>query len=292
MKQAETGSDNIRIIAAKRHSIMENLCPLCIIRNLWAHRHLTWQLTKREIVMRYKGSMLGLIWTIILPLFQVAVYTFVFGIVLKAKWDTSVTDSRAEFTIVLFCGLIIYTFFCDCVGRASTLMINNTNYVKKVVFPLEVLPVSVLGSALFFAMTSLLILLAGILGLLRIFSPTIWLFPLTFIPLISFTLGLCWFLASIGVFIRDINHLVTLILQLLFFLTPIFFPIGLIPEKYRIILWLNPLTTMIDTARRTLLWGAPPDWPSFIGMTACSIIVAILGYVWFMNTKRGFADVI
>jgi lipopolysaccharide transport system permease protein len=280
------------IITAHSESVLHYLNPLSMARNLWRHRDLIGQFTRREIEGRYRGSFLGLFWSFVNPLALLLIYTFLFGIVFKARWPNAKTDNLGEFAITLFCGLIAFSIFSDCVNRAPGMIISVPNYVKKVVFPLETLPLSTLGAALFHALVSLSILLVASLLINGTLQWTLALLPLVALPLIFLSLGLSWFLASLGVFIRDISYTVTLIVQVLFFSTPIFYPLEAIPEPYQTIIRLNPLASIVENFRRAVLWGWMPSW-SGLGLWLISTgALMVLGYAWFMKTKKAFADVI
>jgi len=280
------------LIIARTESVLHYLNPLAMARNLWHHRDLIRQFTRREIEGRYRASFLGLFWSFINPLVLLLIYTFVFGVVFKARWPDAKTDSLGEFAITLFCGLIGFNIFSDCINRAPGSIVNVPNYVKKVVFPLEILSVSALGSALFHALVSLSIVLCANLLLNGTLHWTLLLLPIVALPLVFLSLGLSWFLASLGVFIRDINYTVTLIVQVLFFATPIFYPLQAIPEPYQTIIRLNPLTSVVENFRRVILWGLLPDWGSLAFWIVAAGALLLLGYAWFMKTKKAFADVI
>ncbi|MBL8763423.1 MAG: ABC transporter permease [Phycisphaerae bacterium] len=264
-----------------------------MIANLWRQRELTWQFVKREVVARHRGTYLGLAWSVVLPLFMLAVYTFIFSVVFKAKWNLSADESPARFAVTMFCGTILFDVFAATVGNAPSVIVNNPNYVKKVVFPLEVLPLALLGSSLVYGAISLVVLLAGVVLLQGYVPATAWLFPLVVLPLLMFSAGLAWFFAGLGVFLRDIRQLISgVLMPVLFFMTPIFYPIDRVPERFRIVLQLNPLSPIVDSARRVLMWGQAPDW---LGLAATAVIggvVMLLGYAFFMKGKRGFADVL
>ena len=281
-----------KIITARHDSIHQYANPLKMGQNLWAHRELIVQFTKRQVLQRYKGSYLGLIWSFITPLALLLVYTFVFSVVFQARWEGTVTDSHGEFALALFAGLIAFNIFSETTLAAPHLIINQPNYVKKVVFPLEILPVSMLGAALINSLFSLAILLAGALIILGNIPWTLSLLPLMYLPLILLCLGLSWFLASLGVFIRDIGHFLGVVVQMLFFLTPIFYPISAIPPNFQFFLYLNPLTFIVNHFRRTILYGQLPDWGEFLLLTVGTLIGCMLGYIWFMKSKKTFADVV
>ena len=279
-------------ITARSGSVWQYLNPVAMARNLWRHRELIRQFTRREIEGRYKGSFIGIFWSFINPLVLLLIYTFVFGVVFKARWPNAKTDNLGEFALTLFCGLICFTIFSDCISRAPGSIINVPNYVKKVVFPLEILAVSALGSALFHALISLIILLCANVLLNGALQWTLLLLPIVVLPLVFFSLGLSWFLASLGVFIRDISYTVILVVQVLFFLTPIFYPLEAIPEPYQAFIRLNPLTSAVENFRRVILWGWQPSWIGLMLWLLATGAVMILGYAWFMKTKKAFADVI
>lgn len=276
----------------RRDSVLKHINPLVLLHNLWRNRDLIVQFTRREVEGRYRGSFLGLLWSFVNPLIQLLIYTFVFGFVFQARWPNARTGNLAEFAMTLFCGITAFNIFGDCVGRASGLILGVPNYVKKVIFPLEILTVSSLGAALFHGLISIGILLVGNLLVSGILPWTIVLLPLVALPLIFLCLGLSWFLSSLGVFVRDIGYTVTLVLQVLLFTSPIFFPIERIPEPFQTIMRINPLSSIVENFRRVLLWGMLPSW---IGLALWLLVtgaVMILGYAWFMKTKKAFADVV
>ena len=261
-------------------------------RNLYAHRDLIWRFALRDVQGRYKGSYLGMLWSFITPLLMLSVYTFVFGVVLRTRWDGQTGNGSLEFSLIMFSGLIVFSVFSDCLARAPALIIGSPNYVKKVVFPLEVLPASVLVSSLIQAGISLAVLLAGSMVFLGRLSVTLVYFPMVLLPLVMLTLGLAWFLASLGVFVRDIAPAVSIALTILIFVSAVFYPVSAIPESVRWCITLNPIALIVDDARRTLMFGQPPHWVRLPLTTAASALVLQLGYMWFMRSKRWFSDVI
>ena len=267
------------------------LSPLAVLATFSQHRDLIWQMTKRDVIGRYRGSIMGLLWSFFNPILMLAVYTFIFSVVFQVRWGEA-TENKADFAIVLFVGLIIHTLFAECVNRAPSLILTNVNYVKKVVFPLEILPWITLGSALFHAMVSVVVLLVFV-GFTQIqLSWTALLFPLVLLPLVLLTMGLSWFLASLGVFIRDVRQMIGMVTTVMLFLSPIFYPVSAVPESYRIWFNLNPLTFIVEQGREVLLWGNTPDW---IGLGVYTLVAAAIAYgglMWFQMTRRGFADVI
>jgi lipopolysaccharide transport system permease protein len=266
--------------------------PVGVAYNLGRHRHLLRQLVARDVAVRYRGSYLGVLWSMVMPLMMLAIYAFVFSVVFQARWAGSAETSRTGFALTLFAGLIAFNVFSECVNRAPALVVASPNYVKRVIFPLEILPASVVGSALFHALVSAGVLAAGLLLASGRLPWTILLVPVAAVPLAALGLGLGWFLASLGVFVRDTAYVAGIATQMLFFLTPIFYPIEAVPAGFRTAMWLNPLTAIVDGVRRVTIWGRPPDWAVWTAVTAASVAACVLGYAWFMKTKAGFADVL
>ncbi len=243
------------------------------------------------MIGRYRGSVLGVIWSIFNPVLMLLVYTFVFSVVFKARWDSD-SDSKVEFALVLFAGLMVFNLFSECVSRAPSLILSNVNYVKKVVFPLEILPWVSLGSALFHGLINLLVWLIFYSVLLGTPQWTVLLFPLSVLPLLLFTLGISWFLASLGVYLRDLLQIIGVLLTTLMFLSPIFYPVSALPDEYEVFLMLNPLTPAIEQGRAVLIEEAIPDWQFFSIYFASCLIIAWIGFAWFQKTRKGFADVL
>lgn len=263
-----------------------------MLASLWRHRQLIWQMTRREVSARYRGSLLGLAWSFLNPLLMLLVYTFVFSVVFKARWGTDLNESRIDFAILLFAGMIVFGLFSETVNRAPGLIVSNVNYVKKVVFPLEILPWVSLGSVLFHSLVSLGVLLTLQL-LVKLTLPwTIILFPLVLLPLILACLGLAWFLAALGVFVRDISQITSVLTTVLMFLSAVFYPISSLPENYQGWLRLNPLVLIISESRNVLILGKLPNWASLGFAMLAGLAMALAGFWWFQKTRKGFADVI
>jgi lipopolysaccharide transport system permease protein len=268
------------------------LWPATLLRTLHAHRELIQRLTWRNVVGRYRGSTLGVAWSFLLPLLMLTIYTFVFGVVLKARFGGRAETSMVGFALTLYAGLVVYTAFSETLAMAPLLISGNPNYVKKVVFPLEILPLCTLGAAFFHMLVGTLILLVCSLAFTGHVSATLYWFPLVVLPLAMLTLGLSWILASLGVYLRDIGQFISVVLQVLMFLSPVFYSLEQVPAGFRAAMQLNPLTVIVQSARQTLLDGAQPDWRALLMLTAGAAVLMQLGYVWFMKTKRGFADVL
>jgi lipopolysaccharide transport system permease protein len=259
--------------------------------SFWRHRQLIWQMTRREVQGRYRGSVLGLLWSFFNPLFMLAVYTFVFSVVFKARWNSG-NDSKTEFALVLFAGLIVFNLFADCINRAPGSIISNVNYVKKVVFPLEILPMVSLGSALFHGGISLLVWAVAYLAFFGVPHASVVFLPLILLPLLLLIMGISWFLASLGVYLRDVSQITSIAMTVLMFLSPIFFPASALPPKYQTFLYFNPLTIIIEQTRDVLYWGKAPDFSALGIYLMASLAVAAAGFAWFQKTRKGFADVI
>lgn len=266
--------------------------PAVLARECWQRRHLIRQFAERDVVGRYKGSYLGVVWSFLYPLLTLTVYTFVFGAILKSRWDVSLTGSRAEFALNLFCGQLLFAIFAEAVNRAPRLVVDNPNFVKKVVFPLEILPVAAVGAALTHAAISVIILLGGQFLVMHQLQWTVLWLPVLVVPLVFLTLGVSWLLASLGVFIRDIGYVTGIGTHLMMFLTPMFYPISAVPEAYRWIIQINPMSTLLESGRRVVLWGQSPQWLPLLVVTLVAALIMQLGYFFFMRSKRAFADVI
>jgi lipopolysaccharide transport system permease protein len=268
-----------------------SIAPQEIIASLWRNRHLIMTSIQREVMGRYRGSFMGILWSFFNPVFMLSVYTFVFSVVFKARWHSG-SDSKTEFALILFSGLMVFNLFSECVNRAPSLILYNTNYVKKVIFPLEILPWVNLGGALFHGMVSFVVWLIAYIALFGVPHSTILLFPFIILPLLMFTVGLSWGLASLGVYLRDVSQFIGIITTALLFLSPIFYSSASLPEKYQILLQLNPLTPVIEQTRAVLFWGKLPDLKILVIYYCCSMFVAWLGFAWFQKTRKGFADVL
>lgn len=260
--------------------------------SLWRNRQLIQQLTRREIAARYRGSLIGLAWSFINPLLMLFVYTFVFSVVFEARWGTGATESRADFAIILFTGMIVFGIFADMVNRAPWQIVSNTNYVKKVVFPLEILSWVSLGSVLFHSLVSLVALLLVQYIINSSLPWTVVLFPLVLLPLIFASLGAAWFLAALGVYVRDIGQITTVFTTVLMFVSAVFYPVNALPELYQAWLRLNPLVIIITESRKVLIFGNLPDWSWWSITLLVGLAMAIAGFWWFQKTRKGFADVL
>jgi len=265
--------------------------PREMVASLWRNRQLISAAAKREVLGRYRGSALGLLWSFFNPVFMLIVFTFVFSVVFKARWNTG-SDSKTEFALVLFAGLIVFNVFSECINRAPGTILSNTSYVKKVIFPLEILPFVTLLSALFHGLVSLIVWLLAYLVLFGLPHATIFYLPLIFVPFGLFIMGLTWALASLGVYLRDVSQIMGTITTVLLFLSPIFYPVDALPEAYRHFIYLNPLTPVIEQTRAVLYFNKVPDLALMTTYWLVTYLIAWLGFAWFQRTRKGFADVL
>jgi len=264
--------------------------PLTVVVDLWRYKEIIVQFIQREVSARYRGSYLGFLWSFLNPLLMLLIYTFVFGLIFNARWGG--TNSKVEVALILFTGITTFNLFAEVVMRAPTLIISNVNYVKKVVFPLQILPVVALGSSLVHFVISLFILSVGMVLIMGVIHWTIIFIPIVLLPIILFALGLGWFLASLGVFLRDIGHIVGVGVQALMFMSPIFYPVSSIPASMQMFFMANPISYVVEDMRNVIIWGKLPNFEwLFIG-TIIGGLAAVMGYAWFQKTRGGFADVL
>lgn len=266
--------------------------PVEMGSSVWRYKGLIRNLVHREVVGRYKGSILGILWSLVTPIFMLAVYTFVFSVVFQARWGSGSSGSNTEFALILFAGLLVFNLFAECINRAPNIVLANVNYVKKVIFPLEVLPWVCMGSALFHFAVSFVVWLVAYLFLVGMPPWTIMLSPLIITPFVLFVMGLSWMLASLGVYVRDVGQVVGIAVQILMFLTPIFYPASALPMRFQTLMLLNPLTIPIEMLRDVMYWGQVPSIELWLLCCTVSVIVAALGFAWFQKSRKGFADVI
>ena len=257
------------------------------------NRDLLLQMLARNIAARYRGSALGFIWSFAHPLLMLSVYTFVFGVVFKARWGVEALEgNRAAFPLIMFCGMAVYNVFSESVNTSTGVVVGSPSYVKKVVFPLELLPLCTVLTSLVFGLAWFLLLLVGTALFLHQFSWTMLLLPVTLVPLLLISAGVSYFVASLGVYLRDMQQLVGIATQMLFFMTPIFYPVSVVPEHMRWILRINPLSTVVEQTRRLFLYGQLPEIGPCLLVFGISLVVFQLGLAWFAKTKKGFADVL
>ncbi len=263
-----------------------------LLRSLWRNRQLIIQMTKREVVGRYKGSILGIAWSFFHPLLMLSIYTFVFSVVFKSRWGVSNDETRIQFAIVLFVGMIVHRLFAEVIDRSPTLITSNVNFVKKVVFPLDILPSVAIGAALFHSLVSFGVLIVAFVLFNGYLNWTAIFIPFILFPFIILTLGVALMLASLGVFLRDLGQITGIITMILLFFSPIFYPVTALPVELQPWIMANPLTFIIEQIRGVVIWGNLPNWIGLGIYTLAAIIVAWAGYAWFQKTRKGFADVL
>ncbi|HEX7368956.1 MAG TPA: ABC transporter permease [Rhodanobacteraceae bacterium] len=270
------------------YRLLDPLSPYVALKR---HFALVVQMARRDVAGRYRGSFAGLFWSFINPLLMLAIYTLVFGVIFKARWGSAST-SHLDFALILFAGLNINTLFTECANRASTVIVDNTNFVKKVVFPLETLSWSLLGAALFHLLISTIALLVIELIADGHVPWTIVLFPIVVLVFLPFVAGAIWLLASLGVFLRDLKQVTMFVTTALLFVAPIMYPISMIPEPFRAWMYLNPLTVIALASQNVLVFGKPPVWTDLGLYALASCLFAWAAFVWFEQTRKGFADVV
>ena len=260
--------------------------------DLLNHRYLFLQMLRRDIQQRYRGSQLGFLWAFIYPVMMLLVYTFVFGMVMRVKWGIEGQDN-IDFGLILFAGLLCHGLLAEVVIGAVGQIAGNSQYVKKVVFPLQILTLVSICNALFHMLLGTCILLAIFLFTGNSLSWTMLLAPVVLMPFIIFLLGISWFVAVLGVYVRDLGQFIGVIITVLLFLGPIVYPFSRIPEVMQpYVLWFNPLTIIVENFRAVLLFNQMPDWTSLGIYTLLACLMLLLGSWFFKRTRDGFADVI
>jgi lipopolysaccharide transport system permease protein len=247
-------------------------------------------LTKRELAARYRGSVLGILWALLTPVVMIAIFTIIFSGIFKARFGQN--SSQWDYALYLFCGLLPWNAFQESLQLSSSTIVAHSNLVKRVVFPLETLPVSLSLAAVATQVFGTVALVTAAILLRREMHATIVFLPLLLIPQLIATFGAAWLLASLGVFVRDIVQGITLFLMAWMYLTPIIYPETLVPERYRGLVNLNPFTPLIRNYRRIILDGNLPDWRGLAYFSVFAIVSFLFGYWWFARTRKNFADVI
>ena len=260
----------------------------------WTRRSLISRLARREIEARYRGSFFGAAWVVLMPLVMIAIYSFVFGTVFRARWATPAgeADTSYNFAMLLFGGLIVFNIFSDAIVRSPGLVLENQSYVKKVVFPLEILPWVVMATVLFNAFVTFVVFMAFYVALYGLPPVTILLLPLVVLPIVLITIAGTYIFSSLGVFLRDLRLLVPLLATAMLFMSPVFFPVSAVPEAFRPLMLVNPLTIGINEVREVIFWGTVPDPAEWLIYTLAALIAAWAGHAWFTRTKKAFADVL
>lgn len=261
-----------------------------MLKTLWRHRSLVMELTKREFSGRYRGSFGGVVWSFAQPLFLLAIYTLAFGVILKTRWGAS--GSTADYALMLFAGLIIFNAFSEVLSKSPTLITGNPNFVKKVVFPLELLPVVAVATALLHALIGVAVWLLGYALLFGVPKTTAILFPIVLACFVPILLGLGWVLSALGVVVKDTQQLTAMLGHAMLFLTPIFYSVEAAPPLLQTLLLLNPLTFVVDQFRATLFRGLLPDLAGLALYFACACLFAWASLALFRRLRPSFADLV
>lgn len=260
-------------------------------QSLLRHRALAWELTKRDVLGRYRGASFGLVWSLASPFLLLCIYTFAFGTVMGGRWPQA-QSGHSHYALILFAGLVVHGFFAECLTRSPGLVVGNPNFVKRVIFPLDLLPWPMVFSALFHMAMNVVVFLVLRWVMDGAFAWTTVLLPLVILPLVPFGLGLSWFIASFSVYFRDVQQVVGVASMAFLFLSSAMMPLDSVPASYRWVFAWNPLSLIIDEARKVLLWETLPDWTALGVYALAALVFMVLGHRWFVATQRGFADVL
>ena len=292
MERLDNQTVKTKIIAAGSPSILSKLNPVAMASNFWKTRWLLVPLVKRQMASRYKGSHLGFLWTLLNPLAMLVIYTFVFSVVLQARWPQGSEGTHGEFALALFAGLIPFNCLSEALQAAPNVISINRTYIRKMAFPLEILPLANLGTVLIQSLCSLVILLAGTWLVQGHIPLTALVLPIIYLPLLLVCMGLCWMTAALGVYVRDTAHILNIGLLMLFFLTPIFYPVSAIPQGFKTYAYLNPLCLLVESFRNAAVWGSLPSAWTFCLMCLASLVICQAGYAFFMVRKKDFPDLV
>jgi len=262
-----------------------------MIKTIIKNNYLLGQLVKKDIYQRYQDSVLGMIWSFLVPILMLIIYTFVFSEVFQAKWDIDTSD-KYQFALVLFCGLSVFNMIAEVLNRSTSLIISNTNYVKKVIFPLEMLPVVITMSALFNCVISIIILVIAKIIIYHNVSSTVYQIAFMIFPLVILSVGISLLISAISVFLKDVSNLVSVFVTVLMYMSPVFFPLSAVPEEFQKFCMINPMTYLIENFRNVLLYGYCIDWKYYSISLAIAFIFYVVGLVVFRRSKEGFADVL
>lgn len=267
-----------------------NSMALRMVHELYQNRWLVWELVRREFSGRHGGAARGLFWAFAQPLVLLGIYTLAFGALLKTRWGTD--GDTASYAFMVFAGLIVFNLFTECLTAAPRLITGNPNYVKKVIFPLELLPWVTALTALANALVGVFVFAIGHLLLYASLKPTLLLFPLALAALLPVLLGVGWLLAALGVVLRDLDQMARLFSHALLFLTPVFYSLEIVPDGLRPLMLLNPLTFIVEQFRRVLIVGQTPD---LAGLALYLLLATCFGAtaLWFFRRLRpSFADLL
>jgi lipopolysaccharide transport system permease protein len=261
-----------------------------IVRNLSRHRELIRTMAWHQFVARYRPSFGGLLWAVVQPLVMMVVYTLVFSVFLRLRFST--TDTPFYFAVYVLCGLLAWSSFAEPVAASASLIRSNPNYVKRIVFPLEVLPLNTVVAAAIQQVLGFLLLLPLTWIVTRQLGWTLALVPLVLVLQILLVAGACWFVSSLAVFLPDIGQLIALALSVMMLMTPIFYAKELVPDWARVIFLFNPMALLIECYRDLIVRGQLPPADTAVRAAILCTVTFLVGYFWFMRTKNGFADVL
>ena len=263
-----------------------------VFGSFWHNRSLIFQLTRRAIVGRYRGSVAGIGWSLVIPILMLLVYTFVFGFIFKMRLNEETGGSNLGFAVFLFTGIVVHGFMAECLNRSPGLISSNSQYVKKIVFPLECLVWVAIFTALFQTVISIGILTPFLLLTQGTLHWTVLLAPIVLAPLLIMASGLVWVISALSVYMRDFAQLMGVLTTLMLFLGPVFYPLTVIPEPARYLFYLNPIAAIIEQMRRVMLEGVAPDWTILTLYVLVAILIARIGLALFNRMRNGFADVL
>lgn len=266
--------------------------PLRVFEDLWKHRVLIGQFTRRSIQARHKGSYLGAVWTLLNPLLLMCLYSVVFGIIFNGRYGAFEGETALDYAVGVFLSLTLFQLIAEVLGVSITLIVGNSNLVKKVVLPLQVLPVASVGAALYHFLFSLLLVFVAVLVFQGVPGPEALLFPLLILPVLFLSLGIAWFFSAMGVYIRDLGQLIQFLSLMLMYSSAIFYSTRMIPESFWAVLRFNPVVHIVEQARRVVLWGLPLEWGPYLYSLGFSLFAFYGGFYFFRKLKRGFADVL
>lgn len=284
-------AEPVNVKYSQAPSLATLINPWRVVTNVWQHRELAWQFTRREIQLRHKGSRLGAVWALVTPLSMLTLYFFVFGLIYKMRFGVIANETHYDFALALFLGLSLFHVFSEALGWAPAVITSNPNFVKKVVFPLEILPLAKLGDSAFHLMVSLALIVVG-----SVFSSpgltvnVLWL-PVLVLPMLMLGLGVAWALAAIGVFFRDISQMTAFVTTATLFSSAIFFPTSRLTPPWDILRY-NPILQIVDLARHVVLWHEPMSWTRLGYVYGVALIVVMVGHALFTLLRRSFAEVI
>jgi lipopolysaccharide transport system permease protein len=259
--------------------------------NAFRYRSLLAELIQRDFIGRYRGSFLGIFWSFLNPALMLTVYTLVFSVAFKSRWS-GYGEDQFGFALILFSGMIIHGFLAECLNRAPSLMLQNVNFVKKVIFPLDLLAlVTVISALLHFAINFVVLIVFCLVLGFKIHAGAIWV-PLILLPLILMVTGLTWFFSALGVYLKDLNQFVGFLVTISLFLSPVFYDSSALPLSYQAYLSWNPITLPVMEIRDVMLFGKPMAWMSWSISLGLGALMFFGGFAWFQRVRRGFADVL